>query len=90
MSRLTKKTAVGYRPIELSHNDYCIDDCIQKLGRLEDLEEQGRLIEQKHGQWGYNKYRQMYCSNCGQYPEIAVEWNYCPNCGAKMAELKGE
>ena len=60
----------------------------EKLKYYEDLEEQGRLIEQKHGQWNYNKYRQMYCSNCGEYPEIAVEWNYCPNCGAKMNEVE--
>ena len=63
---------------------------VDKLAHYEDLEEQGQLMEQKHGQWDYNKYRQMYCSNCGQYPEIAVEWNYCPNCGAKMEGQKNE
>lgn len=63
-----------------------LDEVYMKLKHYEDLEEQGRLIEQKHGQWEYNKYTQMYCSNCGQYPEIAVEWNYCPNCGAKMVK----
>lgn len=60
----------------------------EKWDRWKGLEEQGRLIEQKYGQWDYNKYKQMYCSNCGQYPEIAVEWNYCPNCGAKMEGSK--
>lgn len=61
---------------------------LRELERLFELQEQGRLIVQEHGQWDYNKYRQMYCSNCGQYPEIAVEWNYCPNCGAKMDEVE--
>lgn len=63
-----------------------LKEVVETLAHYKELEEQGKLIEQKHGQWDYNKYRQMYCSNCGQYPEIAVEWNYCPNCGAKMEE----
>jgi len=93
MSRLTIKVneekciekGICYLPKD--HNS-CVFDVLNKLGEWEDLEEQGRLIEQKHGQWDYNKYRQMYCSNCGEYPEIAVEWNYCPNCGAKMDEVE--
>ena len=94
MSRLTEKDRIecgfwipgcnGYYSY-FTHGDNFYN-VVAKLAYYEDLEEQGRLIEQKYGQWDYNKYRQMYCSNCGEYPEIAVEWNYCPNCGAKMEE----
>ena len=99
MGRLTKEFRYGW-----GHKD-CYDDCascdpegfcdslegmLNKLAHYEDLEEQGRLIEQKRGQWEYNQYGQMYCTNCGLYPELAIEWNYCPNCGAKLKELEGD
>jgi hypothetical protein len=94
MSRFTSRDALGIWVKGYANNDetathfpYYEDElyeAVEKLAYYEDLEEQGRLIEQKYGQWDYNKYRQMYCSNCGECPEIAVEWNYCPNCGAKM------
>ena len=67
----------------------------------EDLEEQGRLIEQKHGTWisldtyVYECDGMWECSECGEdfYFEFGTPLEcrayYCPNCGAKM-ELKGE
>ena len=64
---------------------------INKLAHYEDLEEQGRLIEQKHGQWIANKHmvksptaENYHCSECTQ---TGKRTQYCPNCGAKM-ELK--
>ena len=70
-------------------------EAIKELQHYKDLEEQGRLIEQKHGYWtgpdGYD------CSECGEnYMEVADAdayasgWkpNYCPNCGAKMEGSK--
>lgn len=38
----------------------------------------------RHGEWKWNKHGQMYCSQCGLFPELAIEKPYCPNCGAKM------
>ena len=51
---------------------------IQRLGELEDRAE---------GRWKGAGMGDYYCSLCcGQYSG-ADEYNYCPNCGAKM---KGE
>lgn len=43
MGRLTERTSYGYMPNE--NANYEPMNCTDKLGRLEDLEEQGRLIE---------------------------------------------
>lgn len=70
-------------------------EVFEELEHYRCLEEQGRLIEQKHGYWtGPDDYN---CSVCGEnYMEIADAdayasgWkpNYCPNCGAKMDEVE--
>lgn len=74
------------------HDKYLI--AIEKLAHYEDLEELGRLIEQKHGRWDYTPDHAEYCTVCGFYPdeEENHEYNYCPNCGAKMKlkELEGD
>ena len=90
---------------------YCNDTCsnlellkeveekLKLWQRYEDLEEQGRLIEQKHGTWEsldsyvYECDGMWQCSECGEdfYFEFGTPLDcrayYCPNCGAKM-ELK--
>ena len=78
--------------------DMCIiDEVFRRLAYFEDLEEQGRLIEQKHGRWIDN-----HCTVCGMMPMGEEIWNncdftpprfemfmdYCPNCGAKMDEVE--
>lgn len=103
MSRLTEKDRIecgfwvpgcnGYYSY-FTHGDNFYN-VVAKLAYYEDLEEQGRLIEQKHGYWtGPDDYD---CSVCGEnYMEIADAdayasgWkpNYCPNCGAKMDEVE--
>ena len=35
----------------------------------------------RHGRWNCDM-SGAWCSVCGEYSE--GEWNYCPNCGAKM------
>lgn len=64
----------------------------EKLAHYEDLEEQGRLIVQKHGRWIPNKImikspdaNNYHCSECTQ---VGIRTTYCPNCGAKMDEAK--
>ena len=68
-----------------------VEAALDKLAHYEDLEEQGRLIEQKKGKWIPNKRmvrtptaENYHCSECTQTGKTTA---YCPNCGAKM-ELK--
>ena len=105
MGRLTK--CEGER---ISCNvSYCPEDCNtcemykdirDKLAHYEDLEEQGRLIEQKHGKWeecdwvfydGHDECVHIpkgafVCTNCRHaFKKGKLEIkNYCPHCGAKM------
>lgn len=56
------------------------------------------VVMQKQGEWEdkpTGRYRQMqtWCSSCGQHSGIGgIEKNrhkpFCPNCGAKMKEVK--
>ena len=44
-------------------------------------------FEQKLGQWILNKHTDtVLCSQCGKC--YGDEYNYCPNCGAKMEDEK--
>ena len=67
-----------------------LKEVVETLAYYKDLEEQGRLIEQKHGQWKIIGMRPVgthlthYCSICGGHGDN--EMDYCPNCGAKMDE----
>lgn len=46
--------------------------------------------ENKHGKWETNKVAFMKtCSECGESVDFSHDYNYCPNCGAKM-DLEGE
>ena len=51
-----------------------------------DLERQGRLIEQKHGQWYPMHFGGVWqCSECGYLTNDNKATRYCPDCGAKMS-----
>lgn len=39
------------------------------------------VAQVRHGRWDSDM-SGAWCSVCGEYSE--GEWNYCPNCGAKM------
>lgn len=71
-------------------NLWAMADLRTILKKYEDLEEQGGLVEQKHGAWEESKNFDdcfWVCSNC-KFPSEAtaapIIYNYCPNCGAKM------
>lgn len=108
MGRLTK---INEDACQLCKADYCIEkepcflyEVYEKLGKYEDLEEQGRLIEVEYativGEFGI-------CSKCGEsYMDVADADadqsryipNFCPWCGArfvseaeaKLKELEGD
>ena len=41
----------------------------------------------KTGHWKHTAMSDtIFCSCCGKYNDIRVEFSYCPNCGAKMVE----
>ena len=45
------------------------------------------VVEVKHGRWYWAEDGHCKCSVCGQYAvvkRIAIQTNYCPNCGARM------
>ena len=110
MGRLTK---INEDACQLCKADYCIEkepcflyEVYEKLGKYEDLEEQGRLIEQKHGKWeecdwvfydGHDECVHIpkgafVCTNCRHaFKKGKLEIkNYCPHCGAKMDEVENE
>ena len=67
-------------------------EVFEELEHYRHLEEQGRLIVQKRGRWiEICNGKVCVCSECDEKYDHTYdwccEWNYCPNCGAKM--LKG-
>lgn len=80
------------------------EQILEKLAHYEDLEEQDRLIEQKHGKWeecdwvfydGHDECVHIpkgafVCTNCRHaFKKGKLEIkNYCPHCGAKMVSGK--
>ena len=91
--------------------DWCHQDCFEsqlyeRLAHYEDLEEQGRLVEQKHGKWeecdwvfcdGHDECVHIpkgafVCTNCRHaFKKEKLEIrNYCPHCGAKMAATEAK
>ena len=72
-------------------------DSISKFDQFsvecERLEELLKRIEEgmiKHGKWETNKVAFMKtCSLCGKSVDQSHDYNFCPECGAKM-DLEGE
>ena len=79
MGRLTKRH--GKHAVQIGAETRRNDIGWLKLADYEDMEEQGKLIEQKHGAWEiHDEY--YFCTNC--YSEWKETFAYCPCCGAKM------
>ena len=98
MGRLT----IRFRGDVYIQDDCTIKNVLEKLAHYEDLEEQGRLIEQKHGTWRpldtyiYEDDGMWQCSECEEdfYFEFGTPLDcrayYCPNCGAKMVATEAK
>ena len=46
------------------------------------------LQEPKTGHWEFLCQHWRKCSECGFSHKFAEDWNYCPNCGARMVEQR--
>lgn len=46
----------------------------------------GIPLEPKSGKWKFVCQHWRKCSECGYSHKFAEDWNYCPNCGARMVE----
>ena len=82
MSRLTRRDEYGD---VLPQFGCTLADAVEKLAYYEDLEEQGRLTVQAHGQWYPMHFGGVWqCSECRYLTKDNKATSYCPNCGAKM------
>lgn len=101
MDRLTERgTLDGKETIKIGSTLYFGEQnpslfvALDKLAHYEDLAEQGRLMEQKNGIWVKKHNEKAWthytysCSICDGGSDCVT--NYCPNCGAKMDEVKDE
>lgn len=61
-------------------------DAIEIDGMIKALREASEVFASQvvHGKWMWDDYGKMYCFNCFERPELAIEKPYCSNCGAKM------
>ena len=73
----------------------CRNRLKNRLCDYEDVMQSNGLIEQKHGHWVSDKTDILFhCSECEtqistNWDYDDLQWNYCPNCGAKMdGEMK--
>lgn len=66
---------------------YCVDYSCKRTATC-DMRLDGEYVKVKHGRWEETTtedpcyYR---CSECGRQTDD--EYNYCPNCGARMDEV---
>lgn len=67
----------------------CRNRLKDQLARYEDIANSPENLKVK-GEWKWNEYGQMYCSVCGEYPELAIEKPFCSMCGADMKGEKNE
>ena len=69
-------------PIVSPYNWYVYSELYDMVSMLPSAQQ-----EQNTGQWIPNKHTDtVLCSQCGKC--YGDEYNYCPNCGAKMEEVK--
>lgn len=92
MGRLTKY----YNGIAVI-NGMEFTEAAKKLAHYEDLEEQGRLIEVRCGEWTKRSNGKIWWYECSKCSGLILKngWGndmfseFCPHCGANMVEFEG-
>lgn len=73
---------IEYKAVGILGEQWAISQCIDAIKKLPTID----LV--KHGKWNsrHNGFIGIVfeCSECGQLRSATADWNYCPNCGARM------
>ena len=72
---------VAYANHEVDIRQGKFDDYHQYMRNVLRSVESADVAPVRHGRWDSDM-SGAWCSVCGEYSE--GEWNYCPNCGARM------
>lgn len=80
---LGSKVCDGYSPTCDEWKPHSCEKCFAnncRIGELADYLLQNGVVVKEHGKWD----RSGYCSNCNYWTCYCGDFNYCPNCGARM------
>ena len=88
---LLDSTNIEQSPDEMKVLDNFLFRCWQ-MDWLDCYDENKKLVELRQGHWNKDD-DYIWCSECGmkwhKCDNDTETFNYCPNCGAILAELKG-
>ena len=77
--------AMQYRLPQNDAVSNLINDCVEISRRQVMIAPTMEAVEVKHGRWEvYQIPPIMCCSECDWATDLQSDFNYCPNCGAKM------
>lgn len=90
--RLIDANAADVEGISCYYGSRCYTDDVQEW-----LNEQPTVdaVPVVHGHWAWDTEDIYKCTNCGEKSHVKEvmgkpDWNYCPNCGAKMDGERSE
>ena len=83
------ETKYGDRDAEHQHRSYSTYMSYEIMDSVEDSIVEEELAPVQHGRWEWDTEDIYRCSNCAEKSHVKEvmghpEWDYCPNCGAKM------
>lgn len=99
IKKMLYETALNNFTTDRKFADDCEEIAEHRLATWIGLVPTADVVEVKHGRWIDDRlcttlggtYEVQRCSVCGEhYEEVGYDWNYCPNCGAKMDEREDE
>lgn len=76
-SKLVRKTIINFKPFDTWFSGYA-----HAMAEVEELINDAPVIYPiKHGKW-IDSSNGWMCTSCEM--DTSKDWNYCPNCGARM------